>query len=64
VKINNIATLSMKLTPLLEDRKRLESLKANAKKIAKPQAAFDVARLALDWAKRGERSTGAPPVKP
>ena len=55
VKINNIATLSMKLTPLLEDRKRLESLKSNAKRIAKPQAAFDVARLALVWAKRASK---------
>ena len=62
VKINNIATLPMKLAPLLEDHKRLENLKANAKKIAKPQAAFDVARLALDWATAVPSSTGALPV--
>lgn len=55
VKINNIATLSMKLTSLLEDPRRLETLKKNARKIAKPRAAFDVARLALDWAERGCR---------
>jgi processive 1,2-diacylglycerol beta-glucosyltransferase len=49
IKINNVATLPMKLTQLLRDPQRLESLKANAKRIAKPQAAFDVARMALQW---------------
>lgn len=49
IKINNIATLATKLTRLLEDPARLASLKANATRIAKPQAAFDVAKLALNW---------------
>ncbi|HEV3301861.1 MAG TPA: glycosyltransferase [Planctomycetaceae bacterium] len=49
VKINNIATLAHKLTPLLEDPARLARLKENAKRIGKPQAAFDIARRALAW---------------
>lgn len=36
IKINNAATMPFKLTELLEDRNRLESLKANARRIAKP----------------------------
>ena len=53
VKINNIATLAMKLTPLLKDPKRLQTLKSNAARISRPQAAFDVARLALSFTKVG-----------
>ena len=47
IKINNVATLPLKLTELLKDESRLTSLKLNARRIAKPQAAFDVARIAL-----------------
>jgi processive 1,2-diacylglycerol beta-glucosyltransferase len=49
VKINNLATLKHKLTPLLAEPGKLERLKANARQIGKPQAAFDVARRALHW---------------
>jgi processive 1,2-diacylglycerol beta-glucosyltransferase len=49
IKINNLATMPMKLTKLLRDPARLESLKSNAARIAKPQAAFDVAKIALNW---------------
>jgi processive 1,2-diacylglycerol beta-glucosyltransferase len=49
VKINNIATLAHKLTPLLQDPSRLARLKENAKRTGKPQAAFDIARRALAW---------------
>jgi processive 1,2-diacylglycerol beta-glucosyltransferase len=49
IKINNVATLPLKLTALLKDQSRLEALKRKASRIAKPQAAFDVARLALKW---------------
>ena len=49
IKINNVGTLPMKLTQLLRDPRRLESLKQNARRIARPQAAFDVARMALQW---------------
>jgi processive 1,2-diacylglycerol beta-glucosyltransferase len=51
IKINNAATLPLKLSQLLADRDRLEKLKANARRVAKPDAAFDVARLALERVK-------------
>jgi processive 1,2-diacylglycerol beta-glucosyltransferase len=49
IKINNIGTLSHKLAPLLADPARLATLKCNARRLGKPQAAFDVARAALNW---------------
>lgn len=49
VKINNLATLAHKLTPLLEDPSRLARLKENSRRLGKPQAAFDIARRALAW---------------
>jgi processive 1,2-diacylglycerol beta-glucosyltransferase len=49
VKINNVATMPQKLTELLGDAKRLQALKSNAKRVAKPQAAYDVGRIALEW---------------
>ncbi len=51
VKINNVATMPQKLADLLGDRKRLESLKSNARKLAKPRAAYDAAKVALRWVK-------------
>jgi processive 1,2-diacylglycerol beta-glucosyltransferase len=53
IKINNLPTLATKLTALLEDPSRLGQLKANARRIAKPQAAFDVAVRALRLAGAG-----------
>ena len=47
IKINNLATMSFKLQELLASPERLKSIKSNALRIAKPMAAFDVARLAL-----------------
>ena len=47
IKINNAATLAFKLEQLLKDRKQLESLQANARRLARPRAAFDVAELVL-----------------
>src|SRR5947209_19584864 len=49
IKINNEGTLAMKLSQLLADPARLASLKANSKRLGHPQAAFDVARLALGF---------------
>jgi processive 1,2-diacylglycerol beta-glucosyltransferase len=49
IKINNLATLSYKLGQLLGDSDRLARLKANAKRLGKPGAAYTVARAALDW---------------
>jgi processive 1,2-diacylglycerol beta-glucosyltransferase len=49
VKINNLATLTYKLGRLLDDPARLATLKENALRLGRPNAAFDVARAALDW---------------
>ncbi len=49
IKINNAGTLAFKLGQLLADRGQLEALQANARRIAKPRAAFDVAELALGF---------------
>jgi processive 1,2-diacylglycerol beta-glucosyltransferase len=51
IKINNVGTLPMKLTQLLKNPERLKSLKENARRIAKPRAAFDVAEIAIGIAK-------------
>lgn len=51
IKINNMATLPLKLTQLLGDRHRLATLKQNARQLGKPDAAFVVARAALEWTK-------------
>ncbi len=50
IKINNLATLHQKVAPLLADLKKLDRLKENAKRIGKPRAALDVAKLALGMA--------------
>jgi processive 1,2-diacylglycerol beta-glucosyltransferase len=50
IKINNIPTMALKLGPLLSDPKRLQSLKDNAKRLGRPHAAYDVARIALGLA--------------
>jgi processive 1,2-diacylglycerol beta-glucosyltransferase len=52
IKINNIGTLAHKLGKLLGDEARLAQLKKNASALAKPQAAYEVARLALRYAVR------------
>ena len=49
IKINNISTMAHKLTALLADRERLQSLRSSALRLGRPQAAFEVAQQALDW---------------
>jgi processive 1,2-diacylglycerol beta-glucosyltransferase len=51
IKINNLGTLAFRLAKLLENPNELSRLKQNAKRIGKPNAAFDVAKLALGMAK-------------
>ncbi|MCI0380872.1 MAG: glycosyltransferase [Gemmataceae bacterium] len=48
VKVNNLATLPYKVTQLLTDRDRLEALRANVRRIARPKAAFDVVAKSLE----------------
>lgn len=47
IKANNIATLGFKINALLQDPGRLETLRANVRRIAKPRAAFDVVEKSL-----------------
>ena len=51
IKINNLATMSLKLEELLNTPGRLDAIKANARRIAKPSAAYDVAKRALGFGK-------------
>lgn len=60
VKINNAGTLAFKLSQLLGDRDRLATIKANAKRLGRPEAAFDVARMALDLAQAESREATKP----
>src|SRR5258706_13991716 len=52
IKVNNVGTMAHKLTQLLANPERLATLRANSKKLGKPQAAYDVARLALSYVRK------------
>jgi processive 1,2-diacylglycerol beta-glucosyltransferase len=54
VKINQLATLPVKLTALLTDRKRLSELKRNSRRLGRPRAALDVAAEVLRIASAAE----------
>jgi processive 1,2-diacylglycerol beta-glucosyltransferase len=47
IKINNLATMGHKVGALLRDEKRLAQLKANARRLGRPRAAFDVVKKSL-----------------
>jgi processive 1,2-diacylglycerol beta-glucosyltransferase len=49
IKVNNLGTLSYKIDNLLKDGARLAQLKANAVRLARPRAAYDVANHALTF---------------
>ena len=51
IKANNLATMAHKIELLVRDRVRLEQLKANARKIGRPMAAFEVVKKALTFAR-------------
>ena len=51
IKINNAATLTYKITALLEDKKRMDQLRQNVRRIARPRAAFDVVEKSLELAR-------------
>lgn len=55
VKINNLSTLTYKLGRLLSEPGHLARLRENALRLAKPDAAFTVARAALNWHSVSER---------
>lgn len=47
LKVNNLASLTFKISEVVDHPERLASLRAGAAKAGRPQAAFDVARIAL-----------------
>jgi processive 1,2-diacylglycerol beta-glucosyltransferase len=47
IKVNNLATLSHKVTSLVRDSKRLAHLKANARRLGRPRAAFELVERSL-----------------
>jgi len=47
IKANNIGTLAFKVNQLLEDKPRMERIRANVRRIARPRAAFDVVEKSL-----------------
>jgi processive 1,2-diacylglycerol beta-glucosyltransferase len=47
IKVNNLATMAHKVTALIRDPQRLAQLKANARRLARPRAAFDVVERSL-----------------
>jgi processive 1,2-diacylglycerol beta-glucosyltransferase len=47
IKINHVPTLAFKVTALLRDAEQLARLKANARRLGRPRAAFAVAEQAL-----------------
>jgi processive 1,2-diacylglycerol beta-glucosyltransferase len=49
IKINNLGTLSYKLSQLLGAPDRIAALRQNARRLGRPDAAFVVARAAIDW---------------
>ena len=51
IKANNLATLGFKVNALLKDAPRLDHLRTNVRRIAKPRSAFDVAEKSLDLLK-------------
>jgi processive 1,2-diacylglycerol beta-glucosyltransferase len=51
IKINNVGTLTYKLGQLLNDPARIARLKENARALGRPDAAFQIARFALEWSK-------------
>jgi processive 1,2-diacylglycerol beta-glucosyltransferase len=48
IKVNNTATIAHKITQLLSDKERLEGLRANVRRIARPRAAFEVVEKSLE----------------
>jgi processive 1,2-diacylglycerol beta-glucosyltransferase len=48
IKANNIATLGYKINAVLEDSARLDMIRANVRRIARPRAAFDVVEKAME----------------
>jgi len=48
IKVNNLATLSHKVSSLIQDSRRLAQLKASSRRLGRPKAAFDVVERSLN----------------
>ena len=51
IKVNNVATLAHKVSALLKNEERMIQLRANALRLGRPRAAFDVVRRSLELLK-------------
>ena len=51
IKVNNMATLHLKVGDVLANPERLKTLRANAASLGKPRAAYDIAQKALEFAR-------------
>lgn len=58
IKANNLATLSHKITELVRNPERLAQLKASARRLGRPRAAFAVVEHSLELLKMPARSKG------
>ncbi len=56
IKVNHVPTLAFKVTALLRDAERLARLKANARRLGRPRAAFDVVEQALQLLRPAARA--------
>jgi processive 1,2-diacylglycerol beta-glucosyltransferase len=61
IKINNVATLAFKITRLIENRDLLRTYQSNARRLGRPEAAFTIARRALDAAEPKTRALNPTP---
>ena len=48
IKVNNLATFTHKVAPLLESPEKLAQLRANALQLGRPRAAFDIVERSLE----------------
>lgn len=64
IKINNMATLQLKVGDVLANADRLQTLRNNAAALGKPRAAYDIAAKALEFARaynaKPQRATSLP----
>ena len=63
IKVNNLASLGHKLTALLAEPGRLESMRAAARRLGRPRAAFDVAGYCLKLLHSNAPTLAAPPSR-
>jgi processive 1,2-diacylglycerol beta-glucosyltransferase len=59
IKVNHFPTMAHKLTCLLRDRGRLEQMRASARRLGRPRAAFEVAERSLALLPRARKAEEA-----